>query len=1147
MWFTFSAFTNFRSNTILILICILSVLASGCGGGGSSSAVIAPEAAFIATPTSGVYDLVVTFSENNIGEIESRLWDFGDGSTSTEPDPTHTYTSPGTFSVSLTVTGPGGTDTFTCDSCIEVQELPPTAGFDVTPTSGTYDLLVSFTDASTGVITSKLWDFGDGTTSEEENPSHLYSEAGIYSVSLTVTGPGGGDTMVCDSCITVLDPPPVASFLVTPTSGAGPLEVAFTDQSTGVISSRQWDFGDAGSGSENSSDLLSPVHNYQQPGTYQVTLVVTGPGGEDTSICSSCVVVTDEGAPEILDMPLDMLLGTDPGECQAAASWIEPTATDNFGLSTLVSDHLSGDSFPVGETIVTYIATDLAGNETSSSFSVTVEDQESPQLIGMPSDIDLGSSPGLCSAVHVWDAPTAIDNCGVATLTSDHQSGDAFALGATTVSYSTTDIHGNTISSSFTVSVNDLESPSISGLPAELSLQNEPGSCSAMASWASPLISDNCGVASSGSDYSSGDTFPIGTTTVTYTATDNSGNSSTSAIMITVEDVEDPTISGMPVDLTVENDPGSCGAMVTWSEPLVADNCPGSEISSDQMSGSIFAQGANTVTYTAIDQAGNTSTSSFTVSVLDSESPMVSGMPTDMDVDNDPGSCGAVVNWTEPSASDNCGVPGLTSDFTSGMSFPNGDTVVSYLATDDSGNTSSASFTITVMDTENPTVIAIPTAIEISTDPGLCSGIATWSEPIAVDNCGIASLVGDHSSGESFPRGMTSVTYTVIDDNGNTTIVSFTIRVTDDEAPIISGMPTDMTVENSKGTCSAMVSWVAPLISENCGSATLEADQRPGSRFPIGSTNVNYTATDSSGNSSTSFFTVTVLDTESPMISGLSADLVLENSPGSCDAVATWAEPTASDNCSVLSMTSDHASGSVFPEGDTVVSYLATDESGNTTSSSFTITVLDSESPTITGLSGDLIIDNDPGTCGAMATWAEPVASDNCSVQSLAGDHLSGSTFAMGDTVVSYLATDESGNTTSSSFTITVLDSESPTITGLSGDLIIDNDPGTCGAMATWAEPVASDNCSVQSLAGDHLSGSTFAMGDTVVSYLATDESGNSTNRFLHDYRSRQREPDHHWAFRGSDHRQRSWNLWRNGDLGGARCQRQLFGTKSRR
>ncbi|MEO2149217.1 MAG: PKD domain-containing protein, partial [bacterium] len=485
MWFTFSAFTSFRSNAILILICTLSVLASGCGGGGgggSSSAVIAPEAAFVATPTSGVYDLVVTFSENNIGEIESRLWDFGDGSTSTEQDPTHTFTSPGTFSVSLTVTGPGGTDTFTCDSCIEVQELPPTAGFDVTPTSGTYDLLVSFTDASTGVITSKLWDFGDGTTSEEENPSHLYSEAGIFSVSLMVTGPGGGDTMVCDSCITVLDPPPVASFLVTPTSGAGPLEVAFTGQSTGVISSRQWDFGDPGSGTENSSDLVSPFHLYQQPGTYQVTLVVTGPGGEDTSICSSCVVVTDEGAPEILDMPMDMLLGTDPGECQAIVSWIEPTAIDNFGLSTLVSDHLSGDAFPVGKTLVTYIATDLAGNETSSSFTVTVEDQEPPQLIGMPSDIDLDSSPGLCSAVHVWDAPIAIDNCGVATLTSDHQSGDTFALGATTVSYSATDIHGNTISSSFTVSVIDLESPSISGLPAEMSLQSEPGSCSAMAS-----------------------------------------------------------------------------------------------------------------------------------------------------------------------------------------------------------------------------------------------------------------------------------------------------------------------------------------------------------------------------------------------------------------------------------------------------------------------------------------------------------------------------------------------------------------------------------------------------------------------------------------------------------------------------------------
>ena len=1092
-----SADMKSRSFVGLSMICVVLMLASGCGGGGSSSAIIAPEAAFTATPSSGVYDLEVTFTENNIGEVESRQWDFGDGGTSTEQDPTHIYTTPGTYSVSLTVIGPGGEDTFTCDSCILVQELPPTAGFDVTPTSGTYDLLVSFTDASTGVISSRLWDFGDGTTSDEVSPSHLYTAAGSYSVSLTVTGPGGGDLMVCDSCITVLDPPPVAGFLATPTSGAGPLEVEFTDQSSGLISSRSWDFGDPDSGSENSSDLASPFHLYQQPGTYQVTLVVTGPGGDDTSICSSCVVVTDEGDPQILDMPLDIVLGTDPGVCQAIASWVEPTAIDNFGLSTLVSDYLPGDTFPLGETLVTYTATDLAGNSTSSSFVVTVEDNETPQLVGMPSDVTIESLAGSCTAVHLWNQPAAIDNCGVATVTYDLESGTTLPLGDTTVTYSVTDINGNLASSSFTVTVVDTETPTISGLPAEMILQNDPGTCNAVVSWVDPTITDNCGVVSSGADFASGDSFSLGTTTVTYTATDNSGNSSSVAFTVTVEDGEAPVISGMPGDMSVENDPGSCGALVTWSEPGLEDNCPGSSISSDRLPGSLFEQGTNTVTYTATDQAGNTSSSTFTISVIDGESPLIAGIPGDMEIENDPGACGAVVNWAEPTASDNCGVTSFASDAFNGAMFPLGDTVVSYLALDENGNATSESFVITVLDTESPTMMALPTDTEIFTDPGLCSGIATWSDPVAIDNCNISSLTADHQSGESLPRGLTTITYTATDDAGNSTSVSFTITVIDTEEPIISGMPMDLSVETASGTCSAAANWTDPIVSENCGSFTLEVDHSPGSVFSVGSTMVTYTAFDSSGNSSSSFFTVTVLDTESPTISGLPLDLIVENSAGDCGAEVTWADPRASDNCMLLSLTGDHVSGSFFPVGKSLVSYLATDESGNTTSDSFTITVLDVEMPIVMGTPTDIQLSTLPGTCSATATWSEPVATDNCSVQEVVSNHSSGDRFSLGLTVVTYMVTDGHSNSTSVSFNVNVVDEEDPTISSIPGDLTLENISGTCSAPATWIEPTASDNCGSVTLISDQSPGSEFPVGSTIVTYTALDDNGNSSSNFF--------------------------------------------------
>ena len=172
------------------------------------------------------------------------LWDFGDGSTSTEQSPLHTYTAEGLYTVTLTATGSDGDDTVVCLDCINVFAPAPVAAFDLDPSNGTYDLTVYFTDLSSGPIDAWLWDFGDGITSAEQNPSHIYSEEGLYSITLQVEGPGGSDTLICDSCVTVTAPPPVAAFDADPTSGINDLTVQFSDSSTGPILSWLWDFGD---------------------------------------------------------------------------------------------------------------------------------------------------------------------------------------------------------------------------------------------------------------------------------------------------------------------------------------------------------------------------------------------------------------------------------------------------------------------------------------------------------------------------------------------------------------------------------------------------------------------------------------------------------------------------------------------------------------------------------------------------------------------------------------------------------------------------------------------------------------------------------------------------------------------------------------
>jgi len=163
----------------------------------------------------------------------------------------------------------------------------PVANFAANPTSGTAPLNVAFTNQSTGSITSFAWTFGDGGTSTLASPSHTYSTAGTFSVSLTVTGPGGSNTRTANNLITVNAPAgaPVANFTASPRSGAAPLNVVFTNTSTGA-NTFAWSFGDGGT-----SNVASPSHVYTTPGTYTVALTVTGPGGTNTRTQAGFITV----------------------------------------------------------------------------------------------------------------------------------------------------------------------------------------------------------------------------------------------------------------------------------------------------------------------------------------------------------------------------------------------------------------------------------------------------------------------------------------------------------------------------------------------------------------------------------------------------------------------------------------------------------------------------------------------------------------------------------------------------------------------------------------------------------------------------------------------------------------------------------------
>jgi PKD repeat protein len=262
-----------------------------------SPAPVLPTAAFSGSPRNGTAPLLVDFTDESSpgsAPITSWTWAFGDGTpTSTTPNPSHTYAGAGTFNVSLTVTTSAGTDSETKTGYITVTvpPVPPTAEFSGTPTTGPAPLEVQFTDQSTAgsaPITSRLWNFGDGTpTSNATSPMHTYTAVGSYNVTLTVTTADGADSQTKTAYIQVCETP-AADFSGSPTLGVAPLGVQFTDQSTGGATSWFWTFGDGGT-----STVENPSHTYSGTGTYDVSLTVRNACGSNTTTKPAYITVVD--------------------------------------------------------------------------------------------------------------------------------------------------------------------------------------------------------------------------------------------------------------------------------------------------------------------------------------------------------------------------------------------------------------------------------------------------------------------------------------------------------------------------------------------------------------------------------------------------------------------------------------------------------------------------------------------------------------------------------------------------------------------------------------------------------------------------------------------------------------------------------------
>ncbi|MCX7549959.1 HYR domain-containing protein, partial [Xanthomarina sp. F2636L] len=389
-------------------------------------------------------------------------------------------------------------------------------------------------------------------------------------------------------------------------------------------------------------------------------------------------------------------------------------------------------------------------------------------------------------AVVTWTAPTGADNCAGFNVTSSHNPGDTFPIGTTTVTYTITDAAGLTNSCSFDVTVNDTQAPIFNSCPPGVSINNDLGICGAIVNYVIPTATDNCGTASvtqtDTTGLTTGDTFPIGTTTIEYTADDGNGNTTICTFTITVSDNESPTIT-CPADITVNADANCEVTTVTLGTPTTNDNCGVATVTNDLAGQLPLPVGTHTVTWTVTDTAGLTATCTQQVTVQDITPPVITCPTPNAFYNTDAGQCDATLTFNA-TATDNCNGSPIISYEVAGtpITFPYvfavGTTTVDVIADDGNGLTSTCSFNVLVEDNEAPTAVCQTFTVPLDAS-GNASIVASDIDGGSFDNCSTVTLNASQTTFTCANVGTNNVTLTVTDAAGNISTCNAVVTVLD--------------------------------------------------------------------------------------------------------------------------------------------------------------------------------------------------------------------------------------------------------------------------------------------------------------------------------------------------------------------------------
>jgi hypothetical protein len=794
-------------------------------------------------------------------------------------------------------------------------------------------------------------------------------------------------------------------------------------------------------------------------------------GTNCTASITARVQIKDDTAPTALCKSASVVLDAN-GLGSLAASDVDNGSSDDCASTVSLSVNPSTfDCQNLGQNTVTLTVDDGFGNQSSCSATVTVTETTAPTALCQDVTVQLDANGSVTVAGSDVDGGSS-DNCGPLTLGVSPSTFDCSHVGQQqVVTLTIFDPSLNISSCTANVTVEDNLTPTASCQDIQVVLDAN-GDASIAASDVDDNSSDNCGIASYSVSPNTFDCSDLGANnSVVLTVTDVNGLSAACTATVTVQDTTPPVIT-CPQDIN-EMLTQNCDSAITWTAPVVTDNCGIDTVMSNWASGSTFSTGTTTVIYEAFDDAGNRAICSFTVTLTEGGAP--TALCQDVTVQLD-----ATGNFSMPAASvdagssDNCSPVSLTVTRTPGQghgataAFDCNDisapVVVELLVADSSGNTATCTAQVTVQDVTPPTANCVG-GLTINLDPqGMATIAVSDVDNGSSDACGITSSSIDKTSFTTADIGNPSVvTLTVTDASGNSATCTTIVTIGDNTPPVAVCVSQLTVYLDANGQASITASDVDAGSSDDTGIASLAVAPNTFDCNDLGSgVNVTLTVTDLGGNQDACQTLVTVLDTIAPTVTCNSITVALDAN-GQASILGSDVVNSSSDNCGVATVSVSPMTFDCNDVGNTVnVSVLAYDNSQNVDSCTALVTVIDTTAPTASCVGGLTVSldangqafitanDVDAGSataCGGSVSLAISPSSFDCSNIGQSN-------------IVTLTVTDGQGKTDACTTNVTVNDTTPPSLF-CNVNAILNLNGNQVTFDPTTAVSFASDNCGV--------------------------------------------------------------------------------------